>query len=661
MCGIVGCLSAPDKDETRLRRIAETMAHAVRHRGPDAAGSWADPAAGISVGHRRLAILGVGATGAQPMISASGRHVLVYNGEIYNHMEIRQRLQKRGRAPDWRGTSDTETLLAAIEELGLDEALDAAKGMFAFALWNRALRQLKLIRDRFGEKPLYYGWQGSGRARSFLFGSELAALEAHPDFEARIARNVLPELLRHGHVGEDRSIYENIRKVRPGEIVTVSLDDPSPSRVSYWNGHAIATDRGGEQMTHVDDLGDTVDQLESRLLKAVELQMVSDVPLGAFLSGGIDSSTIVALMQRVSSRPVLTFSIGFSEARYNEAEFARAVSQHIGTDHTDLYVSDRDLLDVVPRLPYIYDEPFADSSQIPTFLVAQLARRDVTVALSGDGGDELFSGYDRYRQAERLLKIARRVPRGLRSGGAAAIRALPIGVLDMLLASFRRPAFGKEPNGQWLHRMADYMRCASTDDLHRKLVSRWRFPEEAVLDVAPAPTLLDDNAPSRGDLCDVERMMQLDMLTYLPDDILTKVDRATMAVSLESRAPFLDPDVARFAWSLPRDLKLRNGTSKWILRQVLYKHVPKELVDRPKMGFEVPIGPWLRGPLRDWADALLAPERLRREGWFDADVVNRHWREHLSGKCNWGMHLWNVLAFQGWLESRGQSVRQNEA
>jgi len=648
MCGLTGYLVPPgDGEDAMLARVG-AMAGAISHRGPDSRGHWADPAAGIALGHLRLAIVDLTDAGAQPMVSSSGRYVLVYNGEIYNHEDIRADLAAAGHAPDWRGHSDTEVLLAGIEAWGLESTLNRAIGMFAVALWDRETRRLTLARDRMGEKPLYYGWQGQGRARAFLFGSELKALVAHPAFEGEVERNVLPELLRHGHVGEDRSIYHGIAKVRPGEIVEVSLDAPEPANWPYWSGAEVATrDRAAFASPEA-----AVDALEVLLLDAVGRQMMSDVPLGAFLSGGIDSSTVVALMQRLSDRPVHTFSIGFHEERYNEAEHARAVAAHLGTRHTDLYVDEATLLGVVPKLATMYDEPQADSSQIPTYLVAKLAREHVTVALSGDGGDELFAGYDRYRQGADLMRGLGRLPQPLRQAMAGAVRAVPTGVWDAVLDPLRPTRQGKEHNGQRLHRLADYLRSRDTDDLHRKLVSRWRFPEAAVPGALPPSTLLDDLAPARGALGDLERMMQLDMLTYMPDDILAKVDRATMAVSLESRAPFLDHRVVEFAWGLPAELKHRDGLSKWVLRQVLYRHVPASLIDRPKMGFEVPIGLWLRGPLRDWAGDLLSRDRLKREGWFDADVITRHWEAHLAGKANWGMQLWPVVVFQSWLEGR---------
>jgi asparagine synthase (glutamine-hydrolysing) len=653
MCGIAGYLAPPGDTPEAMTARVRGMADAIAYRGPDSRGDWVDAEAGVALGHLRLAIVDLTPAGHQPMPSASGRYVMDFNGEIYNHADLRAELEAAGKAPDWRGHSDTETLLAGFEAWGVDATIARAVGMFAIALWDRQARSLTLIRDRLGEKPIYYGWQGTGPVHAFLFGSELKALAAHPAFEGLIRRDVLPELLRHGHVGEDRSIHEGIAKVRPGEMVTVSLAAPDPDRRVYWSGAAVAATRGGADAPSFASAEAAVDALEVLLLDAVGQQLMADVPLGAFLSGGIDSSTVVALMQRLSDRPALTFSIGFHEARYNEAEHAKAVAKHLGTEHTELYVGEAELLAVVPRLATMYDEPFADSSQIPTFLVAQLARQHVTVALSGDGGDELFAGYDRYAQGAALMARAGRLPLALRRLGAGAVRALPLALTDALMEPLRPTPQGKEPNGQRLRRLADYLRSDGTDDLHRKLVSRWRFPEAAVPGARPVPTMLDALAPARGGLSDIERMMQLDMLTYMPDDILAKVDRATMAVSLESRAPFLDHRVVEFAWALPLEFKRREGKSKWALRQVLYRHVPRELVERPKMGFEVPIGLWLRGPLRDWAQALLDPTRLRREGWFDADVIVRHWQEHQSGRCNWGMQLWNVLMFQAWLEARG--------
>lgn len=648
MCGLTGFLWAPGGNgadaEARVRRMTD----AIVHRGPDSDGAWADPAAGVALGHRRLAIVDLSEAGHQPMLSPSGRLVLAYNGEIYNHAEMRAELEAAGKAPAWRGHSDTETLAAGFDAWGVEATLSRAVGMFAMAIWDRQGRRLTLVRDRLGEKPLYYGWQGAGAARAFLFGSELDALRAHPAFGGEIDRGAIVQLMRHGHVGEALSIYRGIAKVLPGEIVEIGPEAPEARTRRYWDGAAVAADTPRLDLSPAE----ATDRLDTLLRDAVGRQMMSDVPLGAFLSGGIDSSTIVGLMQALSDTPVHTFSIGFHEKRYNEAEFAGAVAAHLGTDHTELYVGDTELRDVVPKLATIYDEPFADSSQIPTFLVAELARRHVTVALSGDGGDELFAGYDRYRQGAGLMRRLGKVPAPLRRAGAGALRSVPTGLWDRVLEPIRPTPQGKEPNGQRLRRLADYGASDSLEMLHRKMISRWRFPETAVAHGHEPASLLAEYLPPRGHLGDIERMMQLDMLTYMPDDILAKVDRATMAVSLESRAPFLDHRVVELAWALPLDLKIREGQSKWLLRQVLYRYVPRELIERPKMGFEVPIGLWLRSGLRDWAEALLEPSRLGREGYFDAEVIARIWAEHLSGRFNWGMQLWNVLMFQAWLEER---------
>lgn len=646
MCGITGSLwypgQAPGQDaQVRL----EAMMAAIAHRGPDSQGHWIDEEVGVALGHLRLAIVDLSPAGAQPMVSASGRYQLTYNGEIYNHAKLRAEIDATGKAPAWRGLSDTETLIAGIELWGFEATLAKLHGMFAIALWDRDARTLTLARDRLGEKPLYYGWQGSGKDALFLFGSELKAFHAHPHFNPEIHRDSIVAMLRHGHVPEDLVIYEGLAKLRPGEMATVSLDNPTPLRKHYWDGGAIAAAPRGPAPSDADAIA----QLNDLLLDAVDQEMMSDVPLGAFLSGGIDSSVIVGLMQHLSDTPVHTFSIGFHEARYNEAGFAKEVAEHLGTHHTELYVGDNDLRDVIPRLPEIYDEPFADSSQIPTFLVAELAREHVTVALSGDGGDELFCGYDRYLHGQKLMNTLRGVPGPLRAIGAKALRAIPEVALNKVLEPIRATPQGKEPNGQRLHRLANYASSRTTEELHRKMVSVWRFPEDAVIGGNSPPSILADHLPPRGDLGDMERMMQLDMLAYMPDDILCKVDRATMAVALESRAPLLDHRVAEFIWGLPPEMKHREGKSKWLLRQVLYKYVPPALIERPKMGFEVPIGLWLRGGLRDWAEDLLAPERLRQEGYLDAAVIARLWSQHMKGTHNWGAQLWNVLMFQSWL------------
>lgn len=648
MCGLAGFLQQRPVEGGDVAMILERMTGSIAHRGPDTHGAWLDTDAGIALGHRRLAIIDLSPAGHQPMVSPSGRFVLAFNGEIYNHGDLRRALTDEGRAPgNWRGQSDTETLAAGFDAWGIEQTIQRAVGMFAIAVWDRSRRTLSLVRDRMGEKPLYYGWQNGAARRAFLFGSELKALRQHPACTREIDRGAVVQLMRHGHVGEGHSIYSGLHKVRPGELVEVSLKAPQPTSTRYWCGVAAASQRSEDASRPVED---TVAELEALLMDATGRQMMSDVPLGAFLSGGIDSSLIVALMQRQSSRPVKTFSIGFHEQRYNEAEHAKRVAKHLGTDHVELYVGDRQLRDVIPTLPHVYDEPFADGSQIPTILVSQLARSEVTVALSGDGGDELFCGYDRYRQGAALMRVIRRVPQRLRAYASSLACVVPRSAWEAVLNPFVDVASGKEPNGQRLHRLADYAQSGSLEDLHRKLVSRWRFPETAVVGGREPASLLDRRLHTSASLGDAERMMLLDMLTYLPDDILTKVDRASMSVSLECRAPFLDHRVVEFAWRMPEDLKYRDGQSKWALRQILYKHVPRALLDRPKMGFEVPIAAWLRGPLRSWAEDLLAADRLRRDDVFDVMLVRKMWEEHQSATCNWGPQLWNVLMFQAWLD-----------
>ncbi|MEM6942487.1 MAG: asparagine synthase (glutamine-hydrolyzing) [Pseudomonadota bacterium] len=646
MCGITGFLGQPGVlAQDAVERRVDAMTGRLAHRGPDSAGIWADADAGIALGHRRLAIIDISPAGHQPMASPSERYWLTYNGEFYNHLEIRRELEAAGPV-EWRGGSDTETFLAAVEQWGIEGATRRMVGMFAFAIWDRESRRLTLGRDRFGEKPLYYGWQGTGADRVLLFGSELKALNSHPAAARRVRRDAVVQFMRHSYVGGRHCIYEGLAKVEPGTLVTVSVERPEPQITRYWSGIEAATapdlDLSPEE---------AVDRLEALLLDAVGLQMMSDVPLGAFLSGGIDSSTITALMQHLAKRPVKTFSIGFEVPRYDEAAHARAVAEHLGTEHTELYVGDAELRAIVPRLPEMFDEPFADGSQIPTHLVAQLARQQVTVALSGDGGDELFCGYDRFRQFGPGAHRLHALPLPLRRLFAGTVDRLPAGAINGLAGLVRPVAEGREPPAQRLVRLADYTRSRDVFELHRLLVSHVRRPQALVLGGSEPEDQLTAPDPALAALPPSERMMALDMIAYLPDDILHKVDRATMACGLEARAPLLDHRVAEFAWRLPLDLKLRGGVQKWALRQVLYRHVPAALIDRPKMGFEVPVGAWIRGPLKPWAEALIEPSRLAREGWLQPDAVARLWQEHQSKRCAWGKQLWNVLMFQAWLEA----------
>ena len=653
MCGFVGFLGGITPHwrldgEAMLKRMADTIAY----RGPDDAGYWCDEDHRVGLGHRRLAIVDLSLAGHQPMQSASGRYIIAFNGEIYNHLLLRQELRATGQTPSWRGHSDTEMLLAGFDAWGIQGTVERATGMFAFAVWDRQTKALTLARDRLGEKPLYYGWQGRGNGGVFLFGSELKALRAHPDFENNINRGALGLHLRHNYIPSPYSIYEGISKLLPGSLLTVSLQLREPQVRAYWSGAQVA--ESGLANAFEGDAEQAVDELEALLKDAVRQQMMADVPLGAFLSGGVDSSTVVALMQAQSSRPVKTFTIGFNEKGYNEAVHAKAVARHLGTDHTELYVTAEQARAVIPLLPTLYDEPFSDSSQIPTYLVSGLARQHVTVSLSGDAGDELFCGYNRYQMTANLWRKLTAVPLPLRKLAARGLTSISPQSWNRLADALARflPSSARLANvGDKLHKGAGVLSSQSADALYLGLVSHWHDPASVVIGGHEPPTLLTGNVPALNGLDDVQRMMALDMLTYLPDDILTKVDRAAMGVSLETRVPFLDHRVVEFAWSLPQSMKLRDGQSKWALRQVLYRHVPKALIERPKMGFGVPIDIWLRGPLRGWAEDLLSEARLKREGFFNPAPIRRKWAEHLSGQRNWQYHLWDVLMFQAWLAS----------
>ncbi len=649
MCGLVGFLdggAGEDGDVALLRRMSDTLIH----RGPDDGGTWCDREQRIGFGHRRLAIVDLSPAGHQPMVSASGRYVIAFNGEIYNHLDLRGELNGMDcraslamTGAGWRGHSDTETLLAGIEAWGLEATLKKSIGMFAIALWDKQTQTLALARDRLGEKPLYYGWQGSGDERVFLFGSELKALKAHPAFPADIDRGALCLLLRHNYIPAPYSIYQGIAKVEPGCLLSVSLAQPEPKIWKYWDAVAVA--RAGVAQPFVGTPEQAVDALEVLAKDAVRQQMMADVPLGAFLSGGVDSSTVVALMQAQSSRPVKTFTIGFNEDGYSEAVHAKAVARHLGTEHSELYVTPEQVMEVIPRLPSLYCEPFADSSQIPTFLVSQLAKQHVTVSLSGDAGDELFCGYNRYQITSSRWKQLSMIPMPLRRIAAKGITAISPHTWNRYAGILPWTSVGDK-----LHKGAGVMTSASAEELYLSIVSSWTDPAALVVGGAEPATLPTANSPSLSGLSDVQRMMALDTLTYLPDDILVKVDRAAMGNSLESRVPFLDHRVVEFAWRLPMEFKLREGQTKWALRQVLYRHVPRELIERPKMGFGFPIDKWLRGPLRNWAQDLLDEARLRREGYFHPAPIRQKWAEHLSGNRNWSSQLWAVLMFQAWLE-----------
>ncbi|MDP9268938.1 MAG: asparagine synthase (glutamine-hydrolyzing) [Acidobacteriota bacterium] len=649
MCGIAGFLElSTRRAHPELAHLARTMADRLRHRGPDDSAEWADPATGMAFGHRRLSILDLSAEGRQPMLSADGRFVICYNGEIYNVGDLRRELEASGSSPQWRGHSDTEVLLAAISQWGVKAAIQRAVGMFALGVWDRQERTLWLVRDRIGEKPLYYGWIGS----TFLFASELKALQAHPAWRAEVDRGALALFMRHGYVPAPYSIYEGIYKLPPASLLSVRADAgrQAASPEKYWDLLEVAT--AGCEHPYPGSQAEAAQHLEQLLRRAVRGQMVADVPLGAFLSGGIDSSTIVALMQAESRQPVRTFSVGFHESGFDEAARARAIAAHLGTNHTELYVTPKECREVIPHLAEFYDEPFADSSQVPTFLIAKLARQSVTVGLSGDGGDEVFGGYNRYLWARRIWQISRGLPLSARRATRKALERIPPSAWDSVIGTVGG-LLGKRVQhpADKVQKLARIIEQPDPDAMYRELVSHWDDPN-LVLDATPHPTTLSDPAALVSIADSTQRMMCRDALTYLPDDVLVKVDRAAMAVSLETRIPYLDHRVVEFAWTLPLGMKIAGNTGKILLRQVLYRYVPEELLDQPKMGFGVPIGAWLRGPLRAWAEGLLDERRLAEEGFFDPAPIVKKWREHLEGVHAWESQLWNALMFQSWLASQ---------
>lgn len=649
MCGITGFFTLePPLDATSvLRRMNDTIAH----RGPDAQGQWFDPAQGVALAHRRLAIVDLTEEGRQPMRSASGRYIIVFNGEVYNFLRIRAELERIGHR--FRGHSDTEVMLAAFEEWGLEPSLQRFIGMFAFALWDAVQNELTLARDRLGKKPLYY----SLTAGRLIFGSELKALRAFPGFGARIDRQALTLFLRYNYVPAPHTIYDGVNKLEAAHFVRFAARRHSVvklERKCFWNAADVQAAASANPVSLAAD--EVTDQLDELLRDAVQLRMIADVPLGAFLSGGIDSSLVVALMQALSSRPVRTFTIGFNESAYNEAHHARLVARHLGTDHTEVYLTPVETLAVIPKLPLLYDEPFADSSQIPTALVCAMARQHVTVALSGDGGDEAFGGYRRYVQARDICRRLSRVPAWLLRAMSQTIRQVPMTFWESvasLLQPIARGRLRRDALGYRVLRLADRLGCTTSPRLYRHLMSYWFAPTQLVVDGREPSTLLDV-APEKKNLDEfADQMMLLDTLTYLPDDILVKVDRASMAVALEVRAPLLDHRVQEFAWRLPLALKLHDRRGKIVLRRLLSRYVPEALFERPKTGFGVPIYRWLRGPLRDWAEDLLAQQRLEREGYLKPPPIRQVWESVLAGQSEWeqgGELVWSVLMFQAWLE-----------
>lgn len=649
MCGISGFLNTTQGlNEQEMTAIAHEMAGTLYHRGPDDGGVWVDAHAGIALGHRRLSILDLSVQGHQPMLCRCGRYVIVFNGEIYNFRELRDGLTALGKT--FRGSSDTEVMLEHICTHGLASAVRQLNGMFAFALWDREQRTLNLVRDRLGEKPLYYGWMG----RTFLFGSELKALCVHRDFRAELDRDAVALYLRYAYVPTPYSIYRGVSKLHPGTVLTLRWRDGEWVTTSeeYWSVRDAA-ERGLANPFRGSD-AEALSCLDILLRDAVKLRMEADVPLGAFLSGGLDSSTVVALMQAQTNRPVQTFTIGFHDAAYNEAMHASAVAAHLGTEHRELYVAPDEARAVIPLLPDLYDEPFADSSQIPTYLLSGLVRRHVTVSLSGDAGDELFGGYERYFLGLRIWSTLRWLPVAIRQALASLLRSVPREAWSVILSGIS-PLLHKtqKPSdpGDKIYKLAEILAVTDSAAMYHRLISQWKAPASVVCQAVEPPTAaMNRNLWPRLGLAN--HMMYVDMESYLPDDILVKIDRASMGVSLETRIPFLDHRIVEFVWRLPITMKIRDGTGKWLLRQLLSRYVPNALIERPKMGFGVPIGSWLRGPLREWAESLLDEKRLQREAIFHSEPIRRKWTEHLSGQRDWKYYLWTVLMFQAWLESK---------
>lgn len=647
MCGITGFWQRRALSDERVRERIESMTNGLVHRGPDDSGAWWDVTEGVALGHRRLSILDLSPEGRQPMVSATGRYVVTFNGEIYNFSVLRKELESAGIAPPrFRGHSDTEVLLACFEAWGVVASIERLVGMFAFAVWDVRERTLSLVRDRLGIKPLYVAAVDGGIA----FGSELKALVAHPGFKRQLDRDSVRAYVQVACVPGTRCIYRNARKVAPGTLLRLGAPAlESAVETAFWSAESVARDGLGSPFQG-DDV-EAVDEVERVLSEAIRLRMIADVPLGAFLSGGIDSSTVVALMQAQSSRPVRTFSIGNESAYYDESASAARVAAHLGTDHTELVVTAGHARDAIPGLARMYDEPFADSSQIPTFLVSKLARGSVTVALSGDGGDEVFGGYNRYIWGPPLWRALSLAPVTPRRWLAAWLRSMPPERWDKVFDScpavlprVRRP-------GQQVHKLASTMAATSLEALYAALRVQWSPDTVRGIDGDNRAVPWPPDALESYDPC--SRFMLLDLLSYLPDDILTKVDRASMAVGLEARVPLLDHRVVEFAWHLPLSMKTRGRTGKWALRQVLRRHVPDALVDRPKMGFIIPVGEWLRGPLRSWAEELLEPRRLDEAGIFDTATIRARLDEHLRGTRDWGQALWVILMFEQWRQEYG--------
>ena len=649
MCGICGFYS---KNLSTFNNIIEEMNSAIFHRGPDHSGYWVDKNTGIFFGHQRLSILDLTADGNQPMQSNSGRFILNYNGEIYNYLEIRKELNNKNINIKWRGKSDTETLLEAIDFWGVEITLQKIDGMFAFGIWDKKKRSLTLARDRIGEKPLYYGWQGEGHNKVFLFGSELKALKVHPSFETKINRDAISLQLRYNCIPAPHSIYKNIYKLLPGHYLKLNESDLKKSIIpiskTYWSLVEKAVDGNNNQIKKSDI--DIQKDLEKYLRSSVKKQMIADVPLGAFLSGGIDSSTVVALMQLESNHPVKTFTIGFNENDYSEAKKAKKIAQHLSTDHTEFFVTPKLATEAISTIPFIYDEPFSDSSQVPTYIVSKLAKKHVKVALTGDGGDELFCGYNRYKMVNFFLNTIQPLPLSFRKILSYCIEFISPQTWTRISKFFLHPnkylSFGDK-----IHKANSVLNSKSVYEYYHTLCSNWKNPTEVVKVSKEQIELYTGYKSKFEKLNNQEIMMIMDFITYLPNDILVKVDRASMATSLETRAPFLDHKLIEYVWKIPHHLKFRNNQGKWILKQILNQYVPKNLTEGPKMGFGLPIDSWLRGSLRDWAENLLNEKRLTQEGYFNPKLIREKWEEHLSGKKNWQHELWSILMFQAWIDA----------
>ena len=643
MCGLAGfLLESRERNKFNFESTLKKMSDAIIHRGPDNFGEWTDTSNGIGFTHRRLSIIDLSEAGHQPMLSSSGRYVIAFNGEIYNHQEIRLEIEGLNNTFMWRGYSDTETILEAFEIFGIEESLKKFTGMFAFALWDKKKESLILARDRIGEKPMYYGWQETNKGNVFLFGSELKALKCFPEFNGEVDRGSLTLLLKHAYIPDPYSIYKGIFCLEPGTTLEVSLKNKTPKVTKYWDSGKIIKDRTNAR--YQGSPSDAVRELQNLTTSSIKRQMISDVPLGAFLSGGIDSSTIVSLMQAQSSLPIKTFTIGFNEKGFDEAKYAKAIAKHLGTDHTELYVTAEEAMKVIPDMPSIYCEPFADPTQIPNYIVSKLASEDVKVVLSGDGGDELFSGYSRYYHIEKMWKNLSYLPMPMRNSISKTIKfALneSIHSNDKMNNIKRKLISG-----------ANVLSYKSLDQLYTHVITQIHSPEDVVINGYQKESKLDHLKPNFGHIEPIELMMATDTVNYLPDDILTKVDRAAMRASLETRVPFLDHKIIDFAWSLPMSYKFKDGVTKWPLHQILRRYLPEKLTKREKMGFSVPLHEWLRGPLKEWSESLLDVDRLKREGYFNESIIERKWKEHLTGDSNNITFLWPILMFQAWLDNQ---------